>query len=415
MFFDNVHLLKNIRNNLYNSKKFVFPSFSFELGNGKVVSVPDGFITWRDLQSVHEKDSTLSGNLRKARDLTYTALHPANKKQNVKLALSIFSESTIAAVRSYCPERKDMASFLDLIHTWWTIVNSNSRFHPNSLGNAIVSNDGKLTFLDEFARWIQSWAESPSFCLSKQTSDAFVRTLRAQACLIEDLLNEGYSYVCPRKLQSDPLERRFGQYRQMSGGRFLVSLREVMDSEKILQCRSLLKANVTFWDEDLSLRPEPTSKLINEIVSAVEEREGELENIRLSDESAEVAVVVAGYIGLKMSERSNCDDCQCSLTSKDVVYEQGSYFNLLSRGGLTKPSPNLADFVISAFALLDEVDKDIMRYPHLAKASSEKVLSKYCPMSCSLARNILIGGRSGLSVVWSTTSTTTNGELQLIL
>ena len=37
-----------------------------------------------------------------------------------------------------------------------------------------------------------------------------------------------------------------------------------------------------------------------------------LENVRLSDESAEVAVVVAGYIGLKMSERSNCDDCQCS-------------------------------------------------------------------------------------------------------
>ena len=58
-----------------------------------------------------------------------------------------------------------------------------------------------------------------------------------------------------------------------------------------------------------------------------------LENVRLSDESAEVAVVVAGYIGLKMSERSNCDDCQCSLTSKEVVYEEGSYFNLLSRGG----------------------------------------------------------------------------------
>ena len=29
MFFDNVHLLKNIRNNVLNSKKFVFPSFSF--------------------------------------------------------------------------------------------------------------------------------------------------------------------------------------------------------------------------------------------------------------------------------------------------------------------------------------------------------------------------------------------------
>ena len=50
-----------------------------------------------------------------------------------------------------------------------------------------------------------------------------------------------------------------------------------------------------------------------------------LENVRLSDESAEVAVVVAGYIGLKMSERSNCDDCQCSLirfTAREETQEE---------------------------------------------------------------------------------------------
>ena len=50
-----------------------------------------------------------------------------------------------------------------------------------------------------------------------------VRTLNAQASLIEDLLCEGYDFVVPHRLQSDPLEKRFSRYRQMSGGRFLVS------------------------------------------------------------------------------------------------------------------------------------------------------------------------------------------------
>ena len=45
------------------------------------------------------------------------------------------------------------------------------------------------------------------------------------------------------RLQSDPVERRFSQYMQMSGGRFLKNLREALNSMRILQCRSLTKEN----------------------------------------------------------------------------------------------------------------------------------------------------------------------------
>ena len=38
----------------------------------------------------------------------------------------------------------------------------------------------------------------------------------------------------------------------MNGCRFLVNLREVQNSERILQYRSLLKENVNFWEEDLT-------------------------------------------------------------------------------------------------------------------------------------------------------------------
>ena len=43
--YDSVHLLKNIRNNLLNGKRFIFSEFTF---NGKTFSVhvPAGEISW---------------------------------------------------------------------------------------------------------------------------------------------------------------------------------------------------------------------------------------------------------------------------------------------------------------------------------------------------------------------------------
>ena len=38
---------------------------------------------------------------------------------------------------------------------------------------------------------------------------------------------------------------------QMSGDRFLVSLLEVCNSEKILAVRSLLKEDINFWEENI--------------------------------------------------------------------------------------------------------------------------------------------------------------------
>ena len=123
LFFDNVHLMKNVRNNLFNAKKFVFPSLTFNI-QGVVINSLDGYISWSHLHSIYDQDSKLPANLRKANTLMYHAVHPGNNKQSVNLALSIFHESTIAASKSYFPERKDISGFLSLIHTWWTIVNS---------------------------------------------------------------------------------------------------------------------------------------------------------------------------------------------------------------------------------------------------------------------------------------------------
>ena len=43
------------------------------------------------------------------------------------------------------------------------------------------------------------------------------------------------------QFQSDPLGKRYGQYRQISGRKFLVSVKDVIRSENILKIKSLVK------------------------------------------------------------------------------------------------------------------------------------------------------------------------------
>ena len=53
--------------------------------------------------------------------------------------------------------------------------------------------------------------------MTAQTGSALVRTLLCLMLLIEDLLGKGYDFVLTSRFQSDPLEKQFGQYQQMSG------------------------------------------------------------------------------------------------------------------------------------------------------------------------------------------------------
>ena len=64
LFFDTVHLLKNVRNNLLNVKKFVFPAFSFAVSSICITS---------ELHKFFDKDKDLPANLRKAPKLSYMA------------------------------------------------------------------------------------------------------------------------------------------------------------------------------------------------------------------------------------------------------------------------------------------------------------------------------------------------------
>ena len=79
IFYDSVHLIKNVRNNLLPVKRFIFPEFEFN-GFSDIIRIDAGEISWKLFHDVYEKDSCLQSNLRKAPKLNSKTLHPGNNK-----------------------------------------------------------------------------------------------------------------------------------------------------------------------------------------------------------------------------------------------------------------------------------------------------------------------------------------------
>ena len=96
----------------------------------------------------------------------------------------------------------------------------------------------------------------------------------------------------------------------MSGGRFLVSLREVRNTERILSCHSLINNNINFWKEDLQ-QPERNENESYEMIDEIlRDWIKEISESVLDDDSSEVATTISGYIAKMLLKRSNCKDCE---------------------------------------------------------------------------------------------------------
>ena len=225
------------------------------------------------------------------------------------------------------------------------------------MGHAAVRGDSKPKFLRSMADWIESWTNekipcTQKFTFSAQTSAALTRTLRGQAQLIEDLLNDGFEFVLTARFQSDPLERRFGQYRQMSGGRLLVSLKDTEVSEKILKIMSLIKEGV---DIDASVKEEkPDLSLEQSLINDPLVSDLSIDRLLLDAQTRKVGVHIAGLIAKHFGENKQYWCCKKALTG--VLSESNpdhSYIRSLNRGGLTIPSAHLTEFICTIFAILD--------------------------------------------------------------
>ena len=112
--------------------------------------------------------------------------------------------------------------------------------------------------------------------------------------MCSDLLESGYQFVLTGRLPINPLERRFSLYRRMSGGRVLVSLKEVLQSESIVKMKILLKQNLEIEDFAVISTEGEIQQFVGEL--NVEN----FNHLQLSESARQVAVYIAGYITHKL-------------------------------------------------------------------------------------------------------------------
>ena len=224
--FDSVHVFKCTYNNLVNRKKFICPPW-----DGQKVEADVGY-----LQQLY--DHELGRPLKYAHKLNDKVLHPMPiEKTNVQLADRFYHESTIHAMEYYSepdpdtgnaifPQWKSTVLYLKIIRTWWNIVNiKNPKFGRRKRDPVrepiSIDDPGGIQWLHKFLKWVLKWQEQAKqigFGLTNETFFTIIQTTRGLIGVCMYLLEEkGLDYVLPRYINSDPIERRYGWYRQLCG------------------------------------------------------------------------------------------------------------------------------------------------------------------------------------------------------
>ena len=128
--------------------------------------------------------------------------------------------------------------FSTVVAKWWELLNVKSRSkgirkrYPDS-DPINAGNIGHLEFLNKFATWLEEWMKSEKSGLSKQTFLSCQQTSQSFPLLAKYLIEKrGLDYVLSGHFQSDPLEKRFGRYRQLSGANYFGSEKQFLEAEK---------------------------------------------------------------------------------------------------------------------------------------------------------------------------------------
>ena len=205
-------------------------------------------------------------------------------------------------------------------------------------------NPWQISYLRESAEYISKWYSSnpsPIHCLTPATYGAVRQTLMAIADLCESLFtNQDCFYLLLGKFSSDPIEARFGAYRQMAGANYYISCKQLFEAEKKLRTLNLIKSHVDISHLDISYGHEDHSEM-NCDLNFDDVGFEEIDNMDVVEQST--VYYVAGYVGRSISRRNKCRDCKSLLVESDendaaLLDDKHLILNDLNRGGLSLPS-----------------------------------------------------------------------------
>ena len=220
--------------------------------------------------------------------------------------------------------------FIDIILKLWNMLNVKSvrKGWNERLEDAFPFyniTDKRLEWMSEFALWIKRGKEynnkNEEGFLTKDTYLSLSHTVTILIHLIHYLLKDcDVSYVPLGKFQTDNYKSRFGNYRQLSGSNYLVSVKEVLQSEKKLKVKSMLnffsstKGTITIRDYLINFSDEKKQWCDNNFVDSFP-----YSNISKQNKMDDLAplLLVSGYVAHKSISQISCEDCKLLFGDKD--------------------------------------------------------------------------------------------------
>jgi hypothetical protein len=372
ILFDSVHNFKNCFNNFKNRREFNYPCFE-ALETTRTAK-------YDDVEKLYNME--IGKPVKLAHKLTHKVLNPsAIEKTNVGLSERFFHESTINALIFYSEQSqdhvsmKDTAELLRIIRTVWNITNCKTPFLRIKKRNETMlpitkDNEQSVATLTKFVSWLEAWEERSTKekkCLTRETFLAVKQTTLALMSIAKYLLEEkGFEYVLLGQIQTDDLEKRFGWYRQLLGANFFVSVRQIMEAEKSIRMRSLLRFSgytlEAIQDTFEDAREEAETEVQDEadkLLKILDITKLETNVTKIEDQN--IVFYVAGYCGYSVSKRLKCEECCNSLKAdrdhpplsfvpgeEDNGGQKKKFVEAINRGGLFFPSDQT--FLVSLFS-----------------------------------------------------------------
>lgn len=361
LLFDPVHNFKNVYNNFQSRAKFSCPDFE----NFGSMWCP----SFKHVVDLFEIEKAKP--IKMAYKLSQKMLSPKSiEKTNVQLAAGLFHESTINALEFYVENHEkpwmDTVKFLKLILQWWKIVNTKvPYFHVKTRDPTRApirsENDENMLFLAKFELWLKEW-ESHLKTQGRERQGLTVPTMQAmtlstqslQSIALFLLAEEGFEYVLLGKCQSDKIEGHFGWYRQMSGGNYFISSRQILESEKLIKIQSLVKfSGYNFNDIKSMFQAINDQDQVQIGLDAIylEELVNFIPSEELATEDSSILYYVGGYLARSMHKRVNCESCKDLIrdgkatllpafeeNGMAMTEEKERFVKQVTRGGLSKPT-----------------------------------------------------------------------------
>ena len=372
LLFDIVHGFKNEYNCWERQEYFVCPDiYPTDPANPKPLRP-----NFAHLKEIHARESGQHTKI--AHKLSLKALNPTSiEKTSVKLADAIFHESTIASLKFYSdekPDYDDTYQFAQFVRNHWNVLNVKTpyvgRQKRDELREPISnSNTMPLAFLREYAGFLEEWENSGERGFTAETFLAVRHTTLATAEMAEYLLETGlFQYILTAMFTSDPIEERFGWYRQLGGGNFYISVRQLLEAEKKIRVMSLVKYDNLNMKEIKELLGDTDIGAAAIIITNWVPTD--LQTITTAGES-NALYYVAGYIAFSLKKKVNCTSCRLFLSLEDTPPENiisfeadseeeqvqlGRFIEIMSRGGLSTPSDLLFLTCLYAHSLFDFIN-----------------------------------------------------------